>query len=97
MVIFNSYVKLPEGRIFYHEWIGFVKGKSEPETHGFLPSNIGVSGFNFPIIQFRETQQQIYEIYEPLWPFCKFCHVSHVSRRSMVAMFANSVPSGNLK
>jgi hypothetical protein len=34
--------------------LDWFKGKSSPETHGFLPSNIGLSGENFPIIQFYE-------------------------------------------
>jgi hypothetical protein len=29
----------------------WFKGKSSPETMGFLPSNIGFSGSNFPIIK----------------------------------------------
>jgi hypothetical protein len=33
----------------------WLKEKFLPETHGFLPSSIGVSGFNFPIIQFYES------------------------------------------
>jgi hypothetical protein len=28
----------------------WFKGKSSPETMGFLPSNIGFSGSNYPII-----------------------------------------------
>jgi hypothetical protein len=39
----------------------WFKGKSTPETHGFLPSNIGLSGENVPIIQLQPHQNG------PLW------------------------------
>ena len=72
-----------------HMSLDWFKGKSTPETHGFLPSNIGLSCFNFPIIQFYE-----YDHIDPLNWMAKLDGFSGCVRNSPIFCLGSLGPPG---
>ena len=81
-------------RLSWQPWriymsLDWFKGKSTPETHGFLPSNIGLSCFNFPIIQFYE-----YDHIDPLNWMAKLDGFSGCVRNSPIFCLGSLGPPG---